>query len=63
MTREEILKDIKENPDKHKHNFHELTHCCFVNGAIDLSIMEAHKNIFGRGHDVKSGPCSCGATH
>ena len=41
-THEDILKDIKENPEKHHHGFAALEACCFVDGAIDLSLVEAH---------------------
>jgi len=40
--REEVLKDIKENPERHHHDFDGLNRCCFVDGAIDFSLMEAH---------------------
>ncbi len=68
-TREEKLKDIKENPEKHKHDFNGLNQCCFINGAIDLGLMDAHTQYAsqgtngGRGCDVSSGPCACGAWH
>lgn len=67
MTKDEKLKDIKTNPNKHKHNFDSLFVCAFVDGAIDLSIIEAHKGLLGHNGgvpcDVRNGPCSCGAWH
>lgn len=60
------LKEIKDNPDQHRHNFWELQACCTVNGAIDLMLMEVHPELGRNGGqkcDVISGPCSCGAWH
>lgn len=70
MTREEKLKDIKENPEKHEHNdLNGLTRCCFINGALDLGLMDAHQEHVNMGTnggqrcDVREGPCACGAWH
>jgi hypothetical protein len=67
MTYEERLKDIKENPEKHQHEFGALQACCMVDGALGLRLMEAHKGTVPQrnpgGCDVVRGPCSCGAWH
>lgn len=67
VDRIERLKDIKANPEKHRHDFISLQRCCFVNGAIDLGLMEAHEGLAGSNGgsrcDVRQGPCSCGAWH
>lgn len=69
QLREAKLKDIQENPDRHRHEYSGLERCCFVDGALDLGLMEAHeKNASfgyngGRACDVSRGPCSCGAWH
>ena len=67
MTREEKLQDIRENSDRHRHvDMNELHACCFVDGALDMGLIEAHegtvpqRNPGGR-CDVLSGPCACGA--
>ncbi len=68
-TREDILKDLREHPERHSHNFEELTACCTIDGVIDVSLMEAHSQYvkFGTNSgvhcDVSSGPCACGAWH
>jgi hypothetical protein len=68
-TREDVLRDLREHPERHRHDFEGLQRCCFVNGALDLSLMEAHERLVdlgtngGRRCDVTSGPCSCGAWH
>ena len=68
-TQEEVLQDIRENPERHKHDFDGLMACCMIGGALDTSIMEAHSanEPFGRNGgtrcDVSSGPCACGAWH
>ena len=67
--RQLILKDIKTNPQNHKHSFKELMICCLIGDAIDAQLMEAHSanDPFGRNGgiacDVMSGPCACGAWH
>ena len=66
---EDKLRDIKEHPEKHEHDFEGLTQCCFINGAINMSVMDAHAKYASVGMnggvrcDVTSGPCSCGAWH
>ena len=63
---EEVLRDIREHPENHRHTFEALTACCMVNGAIDLSIMDAHEGIvkgINRNCDVTTGPCACGGWH
>ncbi len=68
-TQEEILEDIIEHPENHKHDFRGLIACCMVKGVFVASLMEAHsKNEpFGRNGgvvcDVSSGPCACGGWH
>jgi hypothetical protein len=68
MTHTELLNDIRENPDKHKHpDLNALTACCMLGGAIDAMVWEAHEGSQGRngsrGCDVTHGPCACGAWH
>lgn len=67
-THESVLQDIREHPEKHRHaDLNDLTRCCFINGAIDLSLQEAHEGLCGQNGysrcDVRSGPCSCGGWH
>ncbi len=68
-TATEIVEDIKAHPDQHKHTNYELFQCCFIDGALDLSVMDAHSQFVDLGSnggikcDVVSGPCSCGAWH
>ena len=63
------LKDIQEHPENHRHAFGELSACCMVGGALDLSLMEAHSKYVDLGTnggtrcDVVDGPCACGAWH
>ena len=66
--RSSVIDDIRENPEKHRHTFEELTQCCFVGGALDLALMEAHSQVDlgtngGVRCDVTEGPCACGAWH
>jgi len=68
MTHTELIKDIQERPDRHRHrDLNELTICCMVNGSIDSLAWQAHEGLQGRnggkGCDVSSGPCACGAWH
>jgi len=68
MTRIELLKEIQEHPERHRHDFDALQDCCFIDGAIDLGVMQAHENVNlgmngGIRCDVTSGPCACGAWH
>lgn len=70
MTKsEEKVNDIKEHPERHRHDFAGLQACCYVDGAMDLRVMGAHETYAsvgrngGQSCDVTSGPCSCGAWH
>jgi hypothetical protein len=68
MTTEEKLKDIKEHPENHQHDFGGLERCCMTDeGAYSALLMEAHRGTVPQrnpgGCDVRSGPCSCGAWH
>jgi len=69
MTKsEERLKDIREHPENHRHDFNGLQNCAFIDGAIDASVMQAHEGLIGhtnggRRCDVSTGPCACGAWH
>ncbi len=68
MTRHEILQEIKDHPDRHKHrDMNGLMSCAMIGGAIDLSVMAAHEGLHGHNGgvacDVATGPCSCGAFH
>lgn len=66
MEIETRLKDIKANPDRHKHSWEDLQACCMVNGSFDPMLMEAHPELGrngGRKCDVVDGPCSCGGWH
>lgn len=69
MTAKEKIADIKEHPENHKHNFDELTTCCLIEGALDLSVMDAHGKYVDMGTnggvkcDTTEGPCACGAWH
>lgn len=69
MTASEKISDIKANPDKHKHDFDDLTACCMVNGCLDVAVMDAHQAYVDMGTnggvrcDVTAGPCACGAWH
>jgi hypothetical protein len=68
-TVQSVLRDIKNHPERHRHEFGALQSCCFVEGALDLKLMEAHREYAPLGRnggercDVRSGPCSCGAWH
>lgn len=64
-THKEVLKDIHQHPDKHRHDFDGLQQCCMIDGAIDVSLMDAHGGLAGPGQrcDVKEGPCACGGWH
>lgn len=63
------LKDIKDHPERHRHDFGGLQVCCMVDGALDMMLMEAHGQYVDLGTnggtrcDVTSGPCACGAWH
>ena len=66
---EEKIKDIEEHPEAHKHTYGDLHSCCTIAGAVDLSIMEAHRKHVDLGTnggvrcDVTEGPCACGGWH
>ena len=70
MTREELIKDIREHPERHRHSFSGLQACCMqASGALDLMLMELHGRYVNLGTnggircDVTDGPCACGAWH
>lgn len=69
MTDIEKSVDIKERPEKHRHNFTDLIACCTIDGALDMELMELHQMYASTGQnggqqcDVTSGPCACGAWH
>jgi hypothetical protein len=66
MTEEQLLREIREHPERHRHDFNGLTVCSMVGGAISLMIMEAHAGVCGWNGskcDVTVGPCSCGGWH
>ena len=67
MTYKEKLKDIKENPSKHKHTFAGLLYCCGTDKGINGALMEAHELYVkvreNSRCDVIEGPCACGAWH
>lgn len=66
---EQLVQQIKLYPEKHKHDMNELIACCMVDGAVDLSLMEAHQKYVNLGTnggvkcDVVKGPCACGGWH
>lgn len=68
-TKESVLQEIKDHPEWHRHDFNGLTACCLINGAVDVSLMEAHSQYADIGInggircDVVDGPCVCGAWH
>jgi hypothetical protein len=64
-TLESVLRDIKEHPENHRHDFAGLQNCCIINGALNALLVEAHEGITGRSRrcDVNKGPCACGAWH
>lgn len=69
--REEKLRSIRQEPEKHKHDFDALSSCCWDPhlGALDLGLMEEHSKGAPLGRnggvacDVSRGPCACGAWH
>ena len=70
QKRTDLLDEIKKHPEKHQHEeLQTLTQCCFIDGAIDLVMIDAHQQYAPVGYnsgvrcDVRSGPCSCGAWH
>jgi len=64
-TLKEKLKDIRENPSRHRHDFEGLHACAMINGYLHLEVIEAHEGLNGpsRRCDVSKGPCACGAWH
>jgi hypothetical protein len=66
---DELVKDIKLHPERHRHIFEDLRKCCLIDGTLDLSAIEAHSKYVDFGYnggvkcDVAKGPCSCGAWH
>lgn len=61
------LKDLKEHPEKHHHDWNQLHACCMIDGALDLSLVDAHREFSdprsNGSCDVVSGPCCCGGWH
>ena len=69
-THEIVLQEIKEHPERHMHvSLSELHSCCFISGATDPALINAHSQYIdmgsngGRRCDVVRGPCACGAYH
>lgn len=63
---QEKLRDIREHPERHRHDFFALQSCCMVDGALSALLMDAHPALGRNGGqkcDVTEGPCSCGAWH
>ena len=66
---QERFEDIKNHPERHRHDFSALHACCMVNGVLDMKLFAAHEEYASLGTnggvrcDVTSGPCSCGAWH
>lgn len=60
---------IKQHPELHRHDFAGLQQCSFIDGHLDMMVMEAHSKYAGqringgKRCDVSNGPCSCGAWH
>lgn len=69
MNRNQKIEDIKNHPERHKHDFEGLQQCCMVDGALDCQIMDLHSQYVDMGTnggtrcDVTKGPCACGAWH
>ncbi len=71
MTNKELLQDIKDHPENHRHkNLDELQNCCTDNnGVVHIHLIDAHSRFAPQGInggvacDVSEGPCSCGAWH
>lgn len=69
-THESVLEDIKNNPENHRHDdLNDLTNCCIIGNAVDMSLMEAHAKFVDMGSnggkkcDVWTGHCACGGWH
>ena len=44
MTHQEKMTEIQDQPELHRHqDLNELTICCMQDGAVDLSLMDAHQ--------------------
>ncbi|MDO8601672.1 MAG: hypothetical protein Q7R62_00870 [bacterium] len=68
-TRESVLKDIQEHPERHMHDWKNLFACCLIGDTVVLEALVAHATYVPLGSnggvrcDVLSGPCACGAWH
>lgn len=68
-TYESVLQDLKDHPEKHKHNWGDLAQCCMIGGALDITLMDLHSQLVDLGTnggvrcDTIKGPCACGAFH
>lgn len=68
-TFDERIADIKEHPERHRHDFADLQRCCMDGGALNTALLQAHQDYAPVGTnggvrcDVTSGPCSCGGWH
>ena len=55
-TSEEVLRDIKEHPERHRHNVEELTYCCMVGEKgkekLDLALLAAHIEYVGSPYET-----------
>lgn len=66
---ESVLEDIKNHPERHRHDFDGLYKCCAVNGIVRPCLLKAHAQYVDLGTnggircDVVKGACSCGAWH
>ncbi len=43
-----------------KDTYQDLLEACLIEGAVDMRLMAAEEE---NGHDVREGPCCCGAWH
>jgi len=67
---EQLAEQIKLYPEKHRHeDINELISCCMIEGAVDLTLMQAHQDYVDYGSnggvkcDMVKGPCACGGWH
>lgn len=60
----DLIRDLAEAPQDHRHTWEELQRCCTVEGALSMQLIDAHTG-FGNGPqcDVIQGKCGCGALH
>jgi len=64
-----VLKDIKEYPERHRHDFAGLYACCVINDVLHAWLLQAHSQYAPVGItagipcDTIKGPCSCGSWH